>query len=294
MNNPKKDSGYQLGDLGVMYVINRPGDTRFDGVQLTEKVTDSKTGKKIPTVFVAYPKDRNGADDVALYDDVTRFASLNKYIDGSREALGDMQGHRDGILARVGETYLIAAEVLIRQNQYDDALYYINKIRQRAAYKSGEDRSVYCDGGASYNENALGWKNDGVNSYYTENSYYESNNITETTAATSLDITDIHNLPAEDEAIIAKLGYSSDYDRMMCLLLNERSRELCGEFHRWVDLARTKTLVARVKAFNPEAAPNIEERHLLRPIPQTYLDAIQKNGHALTPEEKKAEQNPGY
>ena len=111
VNNPKKDSGYQLGDLGVMYVINRPGDTRFDGVQLTEKVTDSKTGKKIPTVFVAYPKDRNGADDVALYDDVTRFASLNKYIDGSREALGDMQGHRDGILARVGETYLIAAEV---------------------------------------------------------------------------------------------------------------------------------------------------------------------------------------
>lgn len=89
---------------------------------------------------------------MALYDDVTRFASLNKYIDGSREALGDMQGHRDGILARVGETYLIAAEVLIRQNQYDDALYYINKIRQRAAYKSGEDRSAYCDGGASYNE----------------------------------------------------------------------------------------------------------------------------------------------
>ena len=107
--------------------------------------------------------------------------------------------------ARVGETYLIAAEVLIRQNQYNDALFYINKLRQRAAYKSGEDRSAYCDGGASYNENALGWKNDGVNSYYTENSYYESNNIAETTAATNLDITDIHNLPAEDEAIIAKL-----------------------------------------------------------------------------------------
>lgn len=294
VNNPKKDSGYKLGDLGVMYVINRPGDTRFDAVQLSDKVTDSKTGKTIPTVFVAYPKDRNGKDDVALYDDATRFASLNKYIDGSREALGDMQGHRDGILARVGETYLIAAEVLIRQGEYDDALYYINKLRQRAAYKQGEDRSLYCDGGASYNENALGWKNDGVNSYYTGNSYYESNNIAETKTATNLDITDIHNLPAEDEAIIDKLGYSSDYDRMMCLLLNERSRELCGEFHRWVDLARTKTLVARVKAFNSEAAPNIQEHHLLRPIPQTYLDAIQKNGRALTSEEKKAEQNPGY
>ena len=41
--------------------------------------------------------------------------------------------------------------------------------------------------------------------------------------ATNLQITDIHNLPAEDEAIISKLGYSTDYDRMMCLLLNERS-----------------------------------------------------------------------
>ena len=65
---------------------------------------------------------------------------------------------------------------------------------------------------------------------------------------------------------------------MMCLLLNERSRELCGEFYRWEDLSRTKTL----------------EHHCLRPIPQTYLDAIQKDGHALTSEEKKQQQNPGY
>ena len=48
------------------------------------------------------------------------------------------------------------------------------------------------------------------------------------------------------------------------------------------------------KPFNPDAAPNIQERHNLRPIPQTYLDAIQKDGHALTAEEKKAQQNPGY
>ena len=109
-----------------------------------------------------------------------------------------------------------------------------------------------------------------------------------------MEITDIHHLPAEDEAVISKLGYTSEYDRMMCLLLNERSRELCGEFLRWEDLSRTKTLIARAKAFNPDAAPNIQERHNLRPIPQTYLDAIQIDGHALTPEQKKEQQNPGY
>ena len=108
-----------------------------------------------------------------------------------------------------------------------------------------------------------------------------------------MEIADIHKLPKADEDIIAKLGYSSNYDRMMCLLLNERSRELCGELLRWEDLSRTKTLLARVRAFNPDAAPNIQERHNLRRIPQTYLDAIQIDGHALTPEQKKAQQNPG-
>ena len=105
----------------------------FDNMEMKEKVADEKTGKLIPTVFVAYPKDRNGKDDTALYDELSRFASCSKYLDGSREAVNDMPGFRDGILARLGETYLIAAEALIRQHEYDDALYYINEIRKRAA-----------------------------------------------------------------------------------------------------------------------------------------------------------------
>lgn len=148
-----------------MYVINRPGDTRFDAVQLNNQVTYDKTGKTIPTVFVAYPKDRNGEDDEALYDYTNRYCTLNKYIDGSRESRDSRVGFRDGILARLGETYLIAAEVLIRQGKYPDALGYINDLRARAAYKAGEDRSAYCDGGAAYNDKALGYKDDGVNSY---------------------------------------------------------------------------------------------------------------------------------
>lgn len=291
VNKPTKDY-YKKGDLSIMYVINRPGDNRFDTIQTTDKIVYEKTKKTIPTVFAAYIS--KGKEDYPLYS-LNRYPPLSKFLDGSRLAVGDEIGYRDGILARVAETYLLAAEAKIRLNDYDGALAYIKSVRDRAAYKDGEDRAAYCDGGAAYNEAALGYASMGeTNAYFAENSYYESNNITNATAKTSLSVSSKSNLPAEDEAIISKLGYTSDYDRMMCFLLNERSRELCGEFHRWEDLARTQTLVARVKAYNPDATGNIKEYHCLRPIPQKYLDSIQKDGHALTPAEKKEQQNPGY
>lgn len=281
---------YANGDLGIMYVINKPGDNRFPSMYLKDQVVYDKTGKTIPHVYVAYP---NGVtEDGTLYDDV-RFPSCNKHYDGSRATVNDEKGYRDIILARSADTYLMAAEAQIRLGAYDKALDYINKVRKRAGYDANEDRSDYVDGGAAYPSSSLN-QNPDINAYMPENSYYESNNIPVTTAKTNLEISDMNNLPAEDEYIISKLGYTSQYDRMLCLLLNERARELCGEFHRWEDLSRTKTLVVRAKAFNTHAASNIKDYHLLRPIPQSYLDGIQKDGRALTAEEKQEQQNPGY
>jgi len=174
---------------------------------------------------------------------------------------------------------------------FADALPYISAVRTRAQYQSGENRSVYTDGGAAPSSNGQA---SSLNSFMPENSYYESNNIPVTTATTSLAVTSIAPLPASDEYIIGKLGYTSAYDRMMCFLLNERARELCGEFKRWEDLSRTKTLVTRAKAFNPDAAPNIKDLHNLRPIPQTFIDGIQTAGVALTGTQKQSIQNPGY
>lgn len=78
----------------------------------------------------------------------------------------------------------------------------------------------------------------------------------------------------------------------MCFLLNERTRELCGEGYRWEDLARTKTLDARWHAFNDGVSRGIGEfnpdKHYYRPIPQSFLDGItNESGAALTNEENK-------
>lgn len=297
------------GDLGMMFVINQPGDPRNWSKSKISKttvgaanlITDPITTHPIPTVYVAYPV--GTTKDTALNKDLTTvyqaFPPLNKHFDGSRNSLNDVVGHRDFVLARSAETYLIAAEAKIRlakagTGNYADALPYINAVRQRSQYASGENRAAYYDGGNTVQSQSL--QPPGViSSFYPGNSYYESNNIPVTTAASAnLAIASVSPLPAEDEFIISTLGLSSTYDRMLCLILDERSRELCGEYLRWEDLSRTKTLVSRAKAFNVDAAANVADKHLLRPIPQTFLDAIRNNGVNLTSSEKQAMQNPGY
>jgi hypothetical protein len=293
----KAAAPYVNGDVGLMFVINQPGDTRFPSYKVLNTVPYARTGRPIANVYVAYP---NGTTtDGALYVDV-RFPSLSKFFDGSRVGgFNDTRGLRDITLARSAETYLIAAEAKIRlaaagTGSYADALPYINAVRTRAQYQAGENRTAYWDGGGAINAASQGTV---PVSFMAENSYAESNNfnlLSTPTTATSLSVSSVSTLPAQDEYIISKLGYTSAYDRMMCFLLNERSRELCGEFKRWEDLSRTKTLIARAKAFNPEAAPNIQDKHYLRPIPQTFLDGIQSGGVNLTPAQKQAMQNPGY
>lgn len=68
-------------------------------------------------------------------------------------------------------------------------------------------------------------------------------------------------------------------------ILDERGRELATEHQRFFDLKRTGKLVERVKAHNTDAAPNIQEYHALRFIPQNQIDAMRNS---------EGYQNPGY
>ena len=69
-------------------------------------------------------------------------------------------------------------------------------------------------------------------------------------------------------------------------ILDERAFELAGEMFRWPDLKRTGKLIERVKLYNPEARANIQEMHLVRPIPTNMIDRITNK--------EEFKQNPGY
>ena len=165
-------------------------------------------------------------------------------------------GSRNFHRMRLADTYLIAGEAYGRKGDWTNALKYINKVRERAAYASGEQKpkQIYTiDGGTN----------------------------TTTATLTNMQVT-------QADVVLPRFPSGAGYDKFVDWMLEERARELYGELNRWEDLARTGTLIARVKLYNPDAAPNIKDYHKLRPIPNTYTDR-------LSPQPPVAEmQNPGY
>ncbi|MEN2284105.1 RagB/SusD family nutrient uptake outer membrane protein [Algoriphagus sp. SE2] len=79
----------------------------------------------------------------------------------------------------------------------------------------------------------------------------------------------------------------SESDLTFEFITEERERELIGEQSRWLDLKRWGILVERVRLYNPQGAPNIQDFHVLRPIPQNQIDRAEGNASAFP-------QNPGY
>ncbi|MBC8053019.1 MAG: RagB/SusD family nutrient uptake outer membrane protein [Sphingobacteriaceae bacterium] len=151
-----------------------------------------------------------------------------KKFDDPKSIYGTSSSTRDIFLARLAETYLIAAEAYFKANNPGVAADRINEVRKRAA-KSGQDLSI------------------------------------------------------------------SSADVNINFILDERARELAGEYHRWFDLKRTGTLMERTRLYNRDIKKwydsNIDpflgtggKFKILRPIPT----------NALILNQEMIEQNPGY
>jgi hypothetical protein len=162
--------------------------------------------------------------------EITRqiYPGMSKHYDPNRKDPNDASG-RPFILAKLSETYLIAAEAAMYTSNPDLARNYILVLRKRAATAGNEQAMI------------------------------------DATPAT-IDI---------------------DY------ILDERSRELCGEQLRWFDLKRTDKWRDRSASYSLNGVDNltrdIKSYYDLRPIPQTQIDLM---GNTIA--EKVAFQNPEY
>ncbi|MDR1372302.1 MAG: RagB/SusD family nutrient uptake outer membrane protein [Dysgonamonadaceae bacterium] len=211
-----------LADYGMVY-----GDTAVLLI-LDEVIPPQYQDKK----YLVYTAADNYYENAAKHTPYM-YPTLYKYDDTRRYAINDVS-MRPVFIARLAETYLLAAEALIMQGKKTEALYYINTVRKRAAYREGLSVTELAD------------------------------------AETAMTVTDPSAL---------------DID----FILAERTRELCGEGGmRWYDLTRTHKLVERVRLYNPEGAPNIQDFHVLRPIPQSQIDLMSDEA------QKASYQNQGY
>ncbi len=249
------DKKFAGGEEAIRYIVNSAGDNRY---------TSTNINYRAPHMFVRYFAGEaqsylGNHGNCSSYTTKARFIALSKFRDGSRSSIASQFGRRDGILARSAEDYLMIAEAYGRQGSYSEALPYINTLRERAGYTEGEDRSKHVDGGQSYKTNSNitiagdGGYGKGFAVYSETNTYWESNNLEgqETTASTknAMKIASVNDILNSGNEFYNVLGSTSDADKFLCFILNERSRELMGELMRWEDLARTKTLESRWKIF---------------------------------------------
>ena len=201
--------------------------------------------------------------------------SLIKYWDRSKPGgYNSHWGTRDVFLARLAESYLIGAEAYGRMGDYSKAAEYINLVRERAAYKDGEEKGIF-------------WKKfDGGT---------EEDATVSTVDEMLIDATYWDDASHDEEEMYPE-SVDNKEERFIHFILNERCREFLGEMLRWEDLVRTGTLVERAVKFNDDTrnSGTIQKFHRIRPIPQIHLDAIQVDGRFLTAAEKQEYQNEGY
>jgi hypothetical protein len=249
-----------MGDTAALFIVN-PANRPLTSAAIANM--------RYYSVYARYRQATAGAP-------VTTDFSPNKYLtmwklsDPIRLTTtnNEARGIRNGTLARLAETVLILAEAYGRKGDYANALLNVNKLRTRAAYKAGEARSPQI-------WQYMGGPSDLVS--------------TEATNQATMDLFTT-NAPSE----LYPQGVGSTEQRFIHFILNERTRELCGEFYRWEDLVRTETFFERTKLYNEDISPSFAQHHKLRPIPYLQMIAQTVNGRPMSAQDMAAYQNPGY
>lgn len=249
-----------LGDTAGLYIVN-PSNLPLSSAAIAAM-----------RYYAVYARHRQATAGGAVTTDYSnnKYLTMWKFSDPIRLTTtnNEARGIRNGTLARLAETYLIIAEAYGRKGDYATALNYVNILRRRAAYKVNEERSPQI------------WQ------------YMGGPNTLANTEAVNLATTALFMTNAASELYPSTV--TSTDQRFIHFMLNERTRELCGEFYRWEDLVRTETLYDRTRLYNADISPSFAQYHKLRPIPYLQMIAQTVNGKPMTAAEMAAYQNPGY
>lgn len=281
-----------------------PGDDRFEGTFMVEQPTEYKRfytdanwkDQEIKYYFPAWYSDLSGlasyntasdnhtttniysTSDPCVYIKVTvnprtgkiTYTKSTQKYETSRTGTGtslcvrkfdDYTSKRNGtsavsfhdiVLAHLTETYLIAAEAYYMAGNESESLKRLNVVRKRA---NATELSSY---GAYVRHYSDG----------TDNCYNNGKGIDNVPKLTGADLDPID------------------------IILDERARELCGEYYRWMDLRRTKRLIDYNVKYNSGVASADAflgadgQYRWFRPFPQGEINL----NEGITDED----QNPGY
>lgn len=102
--------------------------------------------------------------------------------------------------------------------------------------------------------------------------YY--NSIVDRALGTDSGMDPLQAMHPEDVTSLETVSYRAAGNLTMDMILDERARELMGEYCRWFDLKRTGKLIEKTQLRNPIArrSATMEEKHYLRPFPQAEID----------------------
>jgi len=249
-----------IGDTAALYIVN-PQNLPL----LTSTISAMR-------YYAVYARNKQATVGGPISTDFSgnKYLTMLKLSDPIRLTTtnNEARGIRNGTYARLADTYLAIAEAYGRKGDYTTALNYVNTLRNRAAYKANEARSPQI------------WQ------------YIGGPNTLANTSANNLATITLFTTDAPSELYPPTVV--STEARFIHFMLNERTRELCGEFYRWEDLVRTETLLDRTKLYNADVSPSFAAFHKLRPIPLLQMIAQTVNGQPMSPTDMAAYQNPGY
>ncbi len=133
----KNDSRFYKSFKWVYYCnkryTGRTGTLEVGDTAIYYSLNTKDPDKNIPYTYFKWNK-----EDVSKNN--RYYPPLLKYFDPKRAEINDQAGSREWVRMRLGETYLIAAEAAGRKGDFDLAATYINEVRQRAAWKDGEEK----------------------------------------------------------------------------------------------------------------------------------------------------------